>query len=174
MNWSQCLEQSCIACRDIPRCTFAAHFANRELSTATDQVSVGARFGSSGNPGRPARLLSERSAIYLQSRHILLGYVPDRVAPCDSACRPPTFLLFPKHQAVTLTIVQIRLLNIYEQYCTCANRGSAAEVFSSPIFLTLAPDRTKASSMGLFECLMLGDSGKHVLSLSFSGFDQAV
>ena len=61
----------------------------RELSTATDQVSVGARFGSSGNPGCPARLLSERCAIYLQPHHILLGYDSDRFARCDSACREP-------------------------------------------------------------------------------------
>src|SRR5258705_959849 len=71
----------------------------RELSTATDQVSVGARFGSSGNPGCPARLLSERCAIYLQPHHILLGYVCDRFARCGSACRNPIILFLPKHQA---------------------------------------------------------------------------
>ena len=55
----------------------------------TDQVSVDARFGSSGNPGRPTRFLPERCAIYPQPHRILLGYVCDRFARCDSACREP-------------------------------------------------------------------------------------
>ena len=78
----------------------------RELSTATDQVPVGGRFGFSENLGRPTALLSEGCAIYLQPRCIWLGYESDRFAH-DSACRNPIILFLPEHQTLTVAMVHI-------------------------------------------------------------------